>query len=124
MGKRAKSICNYPGCYVLIDRPGYCAKHLFVKKESFKKLEEKKTPEQRKFYSSYAWTKTSKQHRVIEPLCRDCYNTKRVTQGVLVHHNPELKKLWALGLNPLDHQYLETLCFNCHQKHLRKKRVD
>ncbi len=122
MGKRAKSICNYPGCYELISKPGYCKKHLFVKKESFKQLDGKKTPEQKRFYSSYAWTKTSKQHRRIEPLCRECYDAGRIVEGNLVHHTPELQTLWDRGLNPLDHEYLSTICLSCHQKHLRAKR--
>ena len=70
----------------------------------------------------HAWTLASKRHRAKEPLCRQCKREGIISKGELVHHNPPLDELKARGLNPLDDKYLETLCFNCHQKELRRKR--
>jgi len=82
----------------------------------------RKTPEQRRFYSSAAWTEASRRHRRAEPLCRRCLAAGRVVAGELVHHNPPLDKLLLLGLNPLSDEYLETLCNRCHMGELRAKR--
>lgn len=120
MPQRAKSMCKKPGCPALLDKPGYCEAHINL--ASLRSLDKKKTPEQKSFYSSYAWTLASKQHRAREPLCRQCKSEGIVSKGELVHHNPPLDELKARGLNPLDDKYLETLCFNCHQKELRAKR--
>ena len=117
---RAKSICTYAGCSTLIVIGSRCELHPY---ESMRKrLDKKKTVEARSFYSSSRWTKTSLNHRKIEPLCRSCKGKGRVTEGVLVHHNPERQDLIAQGLDPFDHKYLETLCFNCHQSELRDKK--
>jgi 5-methylcytosine-specific restriction endonuclease McrA len=86
------------------------------------RLDKKKTPEARRFYSSSAWTKTSLEHRKLEPLCQGCRKKGLVVAGVLVHHNPERQDLIEQGLDPFDHKYLETLCFNCHQSELVAKR--
>lgn len=121
MPRRAKSVCNKIGCFTLVSQPGYCEKH---KKESnpYEELNKKKTTETKKFYSSYAWTKKSKQHRKKEPLCQECLRKDIIKNGELVHHEPELTELLKKGLNPLDDKYLETLCHNCHQGHLRAKK--
>ena len=121
MPVRAKSICRKSGCNILIDKPGYCEDHKSLN-NPFRKLDEKKTDETKKFYSSSAWTKTSLNHRKNEPLCQECKKKGIIKSGELVHHEPSLEELLKKGFNPLDHKYLETLCFNCHQGHLRAKR--
>jgi 5-methylcytosine-specific restriction protein A len=117
--KRAKSICNYQGCNALIEAPGRCEKH--QRERSPRRLDSKKTLEDKRFYSGSKWTKTSKDHRKMEPLCRQCRKNGYVTAGVITHHNPDRKILIAKGLDPYDHEYLETICLSCHQKELRKK---
>lgn len=118
--KKAKSICTYIGCSKLVSSGSRCSDHPYERMRD--KLDSKKTPEAKAFYSSWKWTKTSREHRQLEPLCVRCKEYDIVTQGVLVHHNPEREELIAQNLDPFDHKYLETLCFNCHQKELRAKR--
>ena len=119
--------CKHPGCPALIEKSGYCeqhaAQHITDRRESFKKLDERKTPEQKKFYSSASWTAASLQHRRIEPLCRKCKAAGLVEYKKLaVHHNPSYDFLIAHGLNPLSDEYLETICVKHHMEELRKKR--
>ncbi len=121
MPKRAKSICSASGCNALIDKPGYCEKHQ-LKRAALRLLDEKKTPEQKRFYSSLQWTKASLRHRQLEPLCRKCKAEGIVKEAELVHHNPDLQTLIDQGKNPFDDRYLESMCFNHHQKELRVKR--
>ncbi len=117
---RAKSICTHYGCSALVSSGSRCELHPY--KTMREVLDKKKTPEARSFYSSGRWTKTSLEHRKMEPLCRSCKKKGRTTEGTLVHHNPERQDLIEAGLDPFDHKYLETLCFNCHQGELRDKR--
>lgn len=117
--KKAKKICTYPGCNALTDNGSRCPEHPY--KTIRQRLDRTKTDEDRRFYSSRKWTQTSLKHREIEPLCRRCRADGYVVQGTLVHHNPDRKELIAKGLSPFDHEYLETLCFSCHQKELRAK---
>jgi 5-methylcytosine-specific restriction protein A len=122
--QRALRICRKPGCTALV-KSGYCPAHAHVieeqKRESFEKLDAKKTPEQKKFYSSSRWTECSRQHRVNEPLCRRCKAKGIVKAGDLTHHNPPREELIAKGLSPFDDRYLETLCHDCHQAELSAK---
>ena len=119
--KRAKSVCTYAGCGNVINSGEYrCYLHPY---ESMRKtLDKKKTPESRKFYSGSKWTKTSLAHRKREPLCRKCKEKGLVVEGVLVDHNPDRLVLIKKGLDPYDHKYLQTLCYNCHQSKLRYKK--
>lgn len=124
--KRAKTICKRHGCTELVDGFGYCDKHLGDNKkasESLRGLDAKKTPEQKRFYSSNAWTQASLRHRQGEPMCRRCYDKGLRVIGTLVHHNPPLDELVRRGLNPTDDEYLETLCDHCHLEELRNKRI-
>jgi 5-methylcytosine-specific restriction enzyme A len=126
MPSRAMSICKKIGCNALVSKPGYCADHLHLVKtdsrEHFKRLDDKKTPEQKSFYSRREWTEASLRHRKTEPLCRRCRAKGYIVPVELVHHNPELQYLLDHGLSPYSDQYLESLCFNCHQSELRAKR--
>ena len=120
IARRAKIMCRHPGCSTLLSQPGYCAKH--AKQHEFKKLDKRKDPERVAFYRTYKWRRTSEQHRIAEPLCRQCKENGIIEQAYGVHHNPDLSELLAKGLDPLDEKYLESICFNCHQKELRRKR--
>lgn len=121
MPQRAKSICRKIGCNELIGAPGYCDRHV-IEGKPFRYQNSKKTVATKRFYSSGAWTKKSKQHRKNQPLCQECLRAGTVKTGNLVHHSPELTELLLRGLNPLDSKYLDTLCSNCHLKHLRGKK--
>ena len=115
---KAKSICTHPGCNTLISGSGRCEKHKF---DNFKRLDSKKTPEDKKFYSSGRWTKTSKAFRQANPLCQPCLKKGQVTASKIAHHVPDRKILIERGDDPFDWKFLEAVCFNCHQKELRKK---
>lgn len=117
---RALRICRRVGCTALVAF-GFCDKHSKIETEKrFEALNDKKTPEDRKFYSSARWTECSRLHRIKEPLCRRCKQNEKTVPAVLVHHNPGKNDLIAAGLSPFDDKFLESLCFRCHQKELRK----
>lgn len=124
--KRLKSICKKIGCNQLIDSPGYCNDHKQIeqqnKREAWKVIKDRQSPEQKAFYNSNLWHRASRRHRKKEPLCRRCKKYGRVVIGVLVHHNPPLEVLQERGFNPYLDDYLETLCFPCHNKELRRKK--
>lgn len=124
MPSRPLRQCKHAGCPTLV-QSGYCPKHTIdftqQQRDRFKDIDSRKTPESRKFYSSAAWTQASKLHRSKEPLCRRCKAEGKIRAGYLVHHEPSLEQLQAQGLNPLDDQYLETLCIQHHQQELSKK---
>jgi 5-methylcytosine-specific restriction endonuclease McrA len=122
MPSRARSICRATRCNKLIKSPGYCEDHQHLA-NPFKRLDKKKTPEAKKFYSSYKWTMASKRHRIKSPLCMECARGGITKAAQMVHHIIEVQDLWKQGLNPLDDKYLESLCNNCHQKHLVAKRL-
>jgi 5-methylcytosine-specific restriction protein A len=113
--------CKQPGCPNLV-KAGYCDKHKHYEVSGFKQLDNNKTLETRAFYSSTRWTRTSLEHRRIEPLCRACKGKGIITAGEMVHHDPPLEYLLTNGLNPYDHRYLATLCNDCHLIELRNKR--
>jgi 5-methylcytosine-specific restriction protein A len=125
MPKRSMRPCKVPGCPNLVEGPGYCANHAARADEDakarFKALDKRVPDELRRFYSSSKWTAASKLHRQTEPLCRRCKDKGRVACGELTHHNPPLEELLREGKNPLNDEYLETLCHNCHQVELSAK---
>ncbi|MDR2593010.1 MAG: hypothetical protein LBC59_09475 [Chitinispirillales bacterium] len=128
MPNRPLSPCRKQGCSNLVPQggTGYCPTHAHVAKadvrEGFSALDRKKTPEQKAFYSSTRWTETSLKHRQLEPLCRRCKAKGRVVAAEMVHHNPPVDVLLREGKSPFDHQYLESLCNDCHLGELRLKR--
>ena len=126
MPQRSFTQCKKMGCPNLVRGYGYCPEHTTELKidyrESFKGLDDKKTPEQKKFYSSSLWTRTSIRHRRAEPLCRRCHDSGRIVCADMVHHNPPLEVLISENKNPLDDNYLESLCNDCHLSELRNKR--
>jgi len=122
MPARAKSMCRKAGCPNLVDKPGYCPQHTPDSRAPFRRLDERKTEEHRLFYSGRRWTETSRQHRMMEPLCRRCKAAGKVVAADMVHHNPPREELIARGINPYDHDYLESLCNWHHLEELRAKR--
>jgi 5-methylcytosine-specific restriction protein A len=125
--QRALKICRSPGCTNLT-YSAYCKRHIRVpndrRRESWDKLNARKTIESKRFYSSAEWTKCSVRHKAIEPLCRRCKAKGIVKVVEITHHNPPLEILISQGENPFAEKNLESLCFNCHQEELRKKSYD
>lgn len=116
--KRAKSICRHPNCNVLLSQPGHCPKH---KKEN--PLRQLRTnTEAQKFYKTYKWRRNSELFRYEYPLCMRCKMDGKTVPAKIVHHKIEVPELIKQGKDPIDWKYLESICFNCHQKELRKKR--
>jgi 5-methylcytosine-specific restriction protein A len=116
--------CRKAGCTALVQR-GYCEKHTIHQAEEirsrFINLDNKKTKEQKTFYSSMAWQRARKAHATKEPLCRRCKAAGQIVPVEIVHHNPSLAYLIANNLSPYADEYLESLCLPCHQKELSKK---
>jgi 5-methylcytosine-specific restriction protein A len=117
--------CKVPGCPNLVRGPGYCPDHADRARQDtrdrFRRLDERVTPEARRFYQSASWTEVSRLHRTREPLCRRCKKNGRIVAGELVHHDPPLAELLRDGKNPLSDEYLETLCMRCHQAELSSR---
>jgi len=126
MPPRPYTLCRFPGCSEIVERPGYCAKHKrdnpSPPREGFKRLDERKTDEARAFYASRRWTETSLAHREREPLCRRCRERDLIVPAQMVHHDPPVEVLAARGLSPYDDRYLVSLCNNCHLHELREKK--
>lgn len=117
--ERAKSICRETNCNTLITRPGYCEQHTRDKGEKFKDLA--RAPGSREFYGSNLWTKTARAYRQDNPLCSEHHKRGLIVKGDLVDHKIERGTLEAMGLDPLDWQYLQTLCHSCHNRKLRER---
>ena len=95
--------CNKIGCNEL-SYNAYCEKHNSVK--------EKRKPQSTDgFYRTQDWKKTSKQYRAYKPNCEICGKPAR-----LVHHKTTLKQLLSKGLDGCDWQYLQSVCWSCHEK--------
>jgi len=126
MPERSITLCRHPGCSERLALPGYCEPHRKQKRdESTKQLRDlgDRIPDKNKnFYHSSEWTKTSILHRIKEPLCRPCREFGIIVDGDLTHHDPDLTHLLQHNLNPFDDKYLVTVCTQCHQRELRKKR--
>lgn len=109
--------CSYPGCREL-SREARCEKHRAVPKESLRALRS----ENADFYHTNKWKTVSKAFRDVHLLCAYCLKSGIRTRATITHHNPELSVLLAEGKGPYDWDYLDGVCFNCHQKELRRKR--
>ena len=118
--KHAKSICRVVGCGALISLPGYCDIHKDKERGRFKELH--KAPGSRAFYSKSKWTKTARAFRVRNPLCASHQRRELIVKGNLVHHTIEVPELIARGLDPYGFEYLETLCYDCHNRELRARK--
>lgn len=121
--RKPKSVCRSPGCEVIINasEKGYCARH---KKPNYRtKLDSRKAPGSAKFYGGHLWKKTRASYKILVPYCEQCKRERGIVKpGHTVHHTIERLDLEAKGESPYDFQYLEHVCFNCHQKELLKRR--
>jgi 5-methylcytosine-specific restriction enzyme A len=118
-------ICRKAGCNALTNEP-YCEKHKRIpeerQREAWRKLDEKKTDDAKRFYRSLRWTQASILHRGREPLCRRCRREGIITVATITHHNPDREILISRGIDLCDDRYLESICMEHHQEELRKKR--
>ena len=121
MARRAKTVCRTIGCRALVETPGNCDEH--TKEESCNNsFDDNKNQVRRKFYSTSRWTKASIRKRKMQPLCEHCLEKGRTKEAEMVHHEPSLEILLSKGLNPVDPQYLHSLCDECHREEHRVKR--
>ena len=125
MPQRPLSQCRHAGCSVLVQGRGYCPEHTHDvearKRERFEKIDARKTPESKRFYSSAAWQKARALHLSNEPLCRRCKAEGKIRIAGIVHHDPTFEELVSGGLNPLNDEYLESICIKHHQQELSRK---
>jgi 5-methylcytosine-specific restriction protein A len=120
--------CGQPGCPNLIDigvdGNRYCPQHSYLNKSNtrdrFAALDRKKSAEEVSFYRSAAWTRTSRLYRKEYPLCAECEARGVVKEADAVHHIISIKTILTNGGNPLSWKNLQSLCHNCHMKHLGK----
>ena len=121
MPRRLARPCRHYMCpRTTTDPSGYCEDHrqayidrqaaAATKRNSRYRAARTDYVEQR-FYNSKDWRETSKQYKLVHPTCCKCGRPVRI-----VHHSPELPELLARGLDPLDWQYLSSLCWGCHER--------
>ena len=103
MPKRAKSICRYPGCDVLLDLPGYCARHA-------RQVEVQRGNSAERGYG-HRWRKARDGYLRSHPLC-----VKHEVRGQLepatvvdhiVPHRGDQGLFW-------DRDNWQALCKQCH----------
>jgi len=125
MPQRAMTQCKHAGCTALVQERGYCPAHTIdfeaKKRERFEKIDARKTPESKQFYSSTAWQQARADHLIKEPLCRKCKADGKIRIGNIVHHEPDYNTLISQGLSPLASECLETICMPHHQQELQRK---
>lgn len=103
MAKRAKSICRYPGCGVLLALPGYCAKHV-------RQVDVQRGSSTERGYD-HRWRKAREGYLRSHPLC-----VKHEARGQLVPatvvdhivpHRGDRRLFW-------DYDNWQALCKQCH----------
>jgi 5-methylcytosine-specific restriction protein A len=77
-----------------------------------------KTPEERRFYSSYRWQLIRKHHRSEEPFCRECKAQGVIQVAECVDHIVPIRE----GGSPYDPANLQSLCQPCHNKKRRMEK--
>lgn len=105
MPRRPLRPCAQPGCPTLVEK-GYCPAH--------QRPSRSQTPEQRKFYSSSLWRRTSLMVRSEQPICADC---EKAPSETVDHLN---------GWQDNRREMLRGLCWACHNRksggqHARRK---
>jgi len=112
MSRSAKVPCRHGGCPTLLDRPGFCDKH---RREVFKSQRERMTvdkAEHDRFYHRVAWKKVRAVQLQLEPLCRMCRTTSKLTPATVVDHIIERSK----GGADYDMDNLRSVCAPCHNR--------
>ena len=119
---RPKYTCRYPGCNAITNsnEKGYCPKHR--KPDLRTQLNLRRAPGSAEFYGGWSWKKTRAAYKKLNPICEPCKRNGLTVEGHTVHHTTERPELEAAGISPYDFDYLEHVCFKCHQKELQKRR--
>lgn len=114
---RSKSICQHPGCSVLIDAPGKCQKHRAV--------ENKQRGSSAERGYGARWQAARVHYLRAHPLCVYCQRAGRVTPAEVVDHivPHKLKQALDSGIAHLiaaakrlfwDSSNWQALCKRCH----------
>ena len=82
MPRRPKSICSYPGCGQLVDKPGRCDRH---PKRTRKHSDERRGTAAQRGYGR-TWQKARAVYLQEHPLCVECQREGRVTPATVVDH--------------------------------------
>lgn len=99
--------CRHPGCAQLT-REGYCAEH------KPKKAERRESAEWHSWYSKPIWTDRLRPEQLLrEPFCRECARQGLRVRATVVDHIQPFRGLWALFIDPANHQ---SLCERCHNR--------
>jgi len=108
MPAHPKSPCTYPGCGVLVDRPGKCEKHA----KQVRKEADSRRPNASKRGYNHRWRKVRVEVlRRDGGLCQSCLKDGLVTRASDVDHIVPV----AAGGAFYDHDNLQSLCRPCHQ---------
>lgn len=81
-----------------------------------------------KFYQSKAWRRFTREHRIIEPLCRECKKDGIITPAYCTDHIKPINPLDSYDTmngrygEPLDHDNAQSLCESCHAKKSAKEK--
>ena len=116
MATRSRSICQHPGCNVLIDVAGRCARHKVVDRD-------RGSAHQRGYTS--AWRKARVAFLRKHPLCVYCERNGITKSAEVVDHidPPRLKQAIDSGIQHLidaakrlfwDSKNWQSLCKRCH----------
>ena len=73
-------------------------------------------------YNGRPWRKVRAEFLQLHPLCKHCEALGLVVRATVVDHEPTAKKLIAAGLDPYDHQYLQSLCKKHHDSKSGRER--
>ena len=103
MPKRAKSICRHPACGVLLDSPGYCAKHV-------RAIEAKRENSSQRGYG-HKWRKAREGFLRSYPLCVKHEARGQIVLATVVDHivphRGDKELFW-------DRSNWQPLCKQCH----------
>lgn len=107
MVRRAKTPCRHPGCFALVDEPGYCEKHRRAVRQE---VDARRGSSTSRGYG-YRWQQYRASFLRRHPLCVHCEREGRVRASREVDHivpsKPGEPRFW----NPTNHQ---ALCKSCH----------
>ena len=108
MPAHAKSPCSYPGCGVLVDRPGKCERHA---KQVRKEADARRPTAHNRGYN-HKWRRVRVEALKRDGgLCQACLKAGRVTEATDVDHIVPT----AAGGAFYALENLQSLCRPCHQ---------
>ena len=111
MPKRPKRPCTNPGCIVVHDQGGRCAKCSTKLRKQQDSIPERRADNN--WYTSQRWRRTARAYKAAHPLCERCEAQGFIRESVEVHHIKDRKQYPELAY---DWDNLEALCKTCHGK--------